>query len=72
MPGTTTYVAVDTHQYESAHARSPRGAGDWAFTVEGGSSSGETQFFNGTYAAARADAVAWAREVGAYRVVVGS
>ncbi len=65
-------VEVSTTQFQFAHGRTPRGSGDWYFTAVGGSEHRGGRWFHGMYSDARAQAVAWARETGAYRVEVGS
>ena len=50
-------VTVNSRPFLNAHGREPRGRGSWAFRPPHG---GPIIWANGTYAAARRDAVAWA------------
>lgn len=62
-------VSVSTSAYQFAHGRAPRGDGSWAFYFAGES---EPRWFQGSYSAARAEAVRVAAEAGCSSVSVGS
>jgi hypothetical protein len=53
-------VRVDTHGFQAAHGRAPRGRGTWAFGPDRNTDacSDAMFWFNGSFAEARAAAVA--------------
>jgi hypothetical protein len=59
-------IRVETNQYERSHGRKPKGAGGWAFEVDG-----QMIVRHGrTYAEARDQAVAAAKLAGAESLIV--
>ena len=61
-------VTVNNSAFVFAHGRSPRGQGSWAFGRERNTRVEECVWFNGTFAEARKQAVAWARANGVDQV----
>ena len=55
-------ITVDTSRYEFSYGKAPRGYGAWFFTVQAGDTV-DLFRFTGSYGAARAAAIARAREL---------
>jgi len=67
-----TKPTVSTARYEFAHGKKPRGTGMWAFFFGQNDSVEDAFWHRGTYAEAKAAAVAEASKRGFSRVSVGS
>lgn len=65
-------VIVSTSAYEFAHGRKPRGAGQWAFIIDGNVSVPFWSVPRTPYSEAKAQAVEYAKRKGATRVEVGT
>ncbi len=63
---------VSTTAYQFAHGKHPRGEGCWAFFFDGNEDVTQAKFFFGTFAAARKQAVEYAKAHGHKSVAVGS
>ena len=60
-------VRVGYENYIFVHGKVPRGTGNWAFDL-----NGESRYYSGTFASARAQAVRDARALGLHNIQVGS
>lgn len=65
-------VEVETHEYEFAHGKRPRGTGCWAFFFGNQTDVAFAFFHSGSYGESKKAAVAEAKRRGATRVRVGS
>ena len=62
-------VEVRTSAYEWAYGKKPRGRGNWAF---GDSKMEKMEFFYGSYAEAKKQAIEWAKAQGLEIIHVGT